>query len=387
MTRPLSIRVRTALVFAVASMVLTAAVLGFVNLASQQSAARSFPATLPPVTSPSPGGPSPTGPATPVEPETLQDSASSLRIVAQVAALQWQWSAVGIVTAGVLAGGVGWLVSRRMLRPIDAITETTTRISASNLHERIDLGGPDDELRRLSTTIDALLERLDTAFESQRRFIAQAAHELRTPLAVQRAALQIGLPDDASPVEVVTAREELLDQNRRTEHLVESLLVLAEADRGLDDRATVVDLAAVADDVTGAALDAAGRVDVTLTYRAGTAPPGGAAAAVRGEPTLVRQLLANLVDNAVEYNRPGGFVTVGVDAAGLTVENSGPVVAPGDVAGLLEPFRRGGAAGSRRHSGLGLSIVVAVARAHGWELAVAPRPDGGLHVRVGVSSV
>ncbi|WP_144756412.1 sensor histidine kinase [Curtobacterium pusillum] len=396
MTRSLSIRVRTALAFAGASMVLTAAVLVFVNLASQQSFARSVPelpvgppdGTVTPHATATPFDPATPGTtATPFDPGEQEGEPATLRIAADVAVLQWQWSAVGIVAAGVLAGGVGWLVSRRMLGPIDRITETTTRISASNLHERIDLDGPDDELRRLSRTIDALLDRLDTAFESQRRFVAQASHELRTPLAVQRAALQIGLPDGASPAEVVAAREELLEQNRRTEHLVESLLVLAEADRGLDDRTTDLDLATIADDVTHGALAAARRADVTLACRTGTAPPGGPAHPVRGEPTLVRQLLANLVDNAIEYNEPGGFVAVLVDADGLTVENSGPVVAPEDVAGLLEPFRRGGTGGTHRHSGLGLSIVAAVARAHGWALTVVPRADGGLRVHVGVSSV
>jgi signal transduction histidine kinase len=205
-------------VFAVASMTMTTAVLVFVNLASQRSFALSVP------------GADPSAPAaTLVDPDRFAVRDGRLSVVAEVATLQWQWSAVGVVAAGLLAGLLGWFVSRRMLRPIEQITETTNRISASNLHERIALGGPDDELRRLSRTVDDLLGRLETAFESQRRFVAQASHELRTPLAVQRAALQIGLPDRATPDEIAVTRQELLDQNRRTEHLVESLLVLAEA--------------------------------------------------------------------------------------------------------------------------------------------------------------
>jgi signal transduction histidine kinase len=355
-------------------MAITTAVLAFVNLASQRSFALAVPGADPLAP-----------PATQVDPSRFDDAGGQLSVVAQVATLQWQWSVVGIVAAGLLAGALGWVVSRRMLRPIDRITDTTNRLSGSNLHERIDLGGPDDELRRLSRTIDALLDRLETAFESQRRFVAQASHELRTPLAVQRAALQIGLPDDAGPDEIATTRQELLDQNRRTEHLVESLLVLAEADRGLDDRRVPVDLAGIADEVTAGFADAARAADVTLTRETHTEPPGSGSTILAGEPTLVGQVLSNLVDNALEYNQPGGFVRVVVDAGGITVENSGAVVPADAVASLTEPFRRLGTDGTRRHSGLGLSIVAAVVRAHGWQLSVAAREHGGLRVRVGVS--
>lgn len=376
MTRSLTIRARTALVFAVASMTTTTAVLVFVNLASQRSFALSVP------------GADPSAPAaTLVDPGRFAARDGRLSVVAEVATLQWQWSAVGVVAAGLLAGLLGWFVSRRMLRPIEQITETTNRISASNLHERIALGGPDDELRRLSRTVDDLLGRLETAFESQRRFVAQASHELRTPLAVQRAALQIGLPDGATPDEIAMTRQELLDQSRRTEHLVESLLVLAEADRGLDARRAPVDLATTAAEVSGGFADAARAAGVTMRCETQAEPPGRAQAAVTGEPTLVRQLLTNLLDNAIEYNVPGGFVRVVVDADGITVENSGTVVPADAVAALTEPFRRLGAAGTRRHSGLGLSIVAAVARAHGWRLTMAARDDGGLRVQVGVSSM
>ncbi|QSB24087.1 sensor histidine kinase [Curtobacterium sp. 24E2] len=235
---------------------------------------------------------------------------------------------MGVVVAGVLAGGVGWFVSRRMLGPIDRITATANRITASNLHERIALVGPDDELRRLSSTVDDLLDRLETAFESQRRFVAQASHELRTPLAVQRAAVQIGLHDDADPDDVRAVRDELLEQNRRTEHLVESLLVLAEADRGLDGTTQVVHVDDVTAEVIAGAARNAADAGVALTHETRTGPPG---LIVDAEPTLLRQLLGNLVGNAVEYNEPGGFVRVTTAPDGIVVENSGPVV-PADEA-------------------------------------------------------
>ncbi|ROS78298.1 signal transduction histidine kinase [Curtobacterium sp. PhB130] len=370
-----SIRARTALVFALAAMALATGVVVFTNVMSL--AGVGAVSTVAVEREESEGS----GPTTSATEGTT--AATAATVVSVVAVRQWRWSAVGVTGAGVLAGGLGWLVSRRMLRPIDRITATANRITASNLHERIDLGGPDDELRRLSRTVDDLLDRMETAFESQRRFVAQASHELRTPLAVQRAAVQIGLHEHAGPEELWATREELLAQNRRTEHLVESLLVLAEADRGLTDAGSAIDLRALADEVTTALAETGREHEVTLTHTARSEPP---VRCVTGEPTLVRQLLTNLVGNAVEYNEPGGFVLVVTDDRGFMVENSGPAV-PREIAPLLvEPFRRcPSRVGSGRHSGLGLSIVASIAQAHGWQLAIAARDDGGLRVRVDVS--
>jgi signal transduction histidine kinase len=427
-----SIRARTALAFALTSMALAAAAIVVVNLGSQRSIAEFvLPGAGDPTDTPgdrepqaavtrAPASGTPGGTGVPTDASSWSpddtrrttapsaagstvgsvDDLRGVPIVSVVAELQWQWSVVGIGGAGVLAGGTGWLLSRRMLAPIDRIRATADRISASTLHERIGLEGPDDELRRLSRTVDGLLDRLERAFASQRHFVAQASHELRTPLAVQRAALQIGLPDDADPEEIRRARDELLEQNRRTEHLVESLLVLAEAERGLDGRTEPVDLAALADDVVAGSADAARSAGVRVAvHRRGPTTQAG-------EPVLLRQLLHNLVDNAVEYNRPGGTVDVVVDADRIRVENTGAVLDPEVVATLTEPFRRaaptvseaatgpGGTADAggtglpvatapqRRHSGLGLSIVVAVATAHGWRVDVEPRPTGGLVVTV-----
>lgn len=381
MSRVWSLRTRTALAFAVTSMALTAAAIVFVTLGSQHAIAEVVVAdasggvAISPDASGGPRratGPAPDGAAAP----------GGIAIVSRVAALQWQWSALGIAGAGVVAGLTGWLLSRRMLAPLDRIAGTAERISASTLHERIDLRGPDDELRRLSRTIDGLLDRLETAFASQRRFVAQASHELRTPIAVQRAAIQIGLHDDADAVDVARARAELLEQNRRTEHLVESLLVLAEAERGLDGRTADVDLGvlagAVVDEAQAAAREAGVRLRCTVL--------GAGAGAVRCEPVLTRQLVHNLVDNAIEYNVPGGHVEVEVDGTVLRVRNTGPELDDALVPTLTEPFRRvSAAAGGRRHSGLGLSIVEAVAQAHGWRVSLAARPGGGLVAEVDVS--
>jgi signal transduction histidine kinase len=379
-----SIRTRTALTFALAAMALATGVVLFTNTMSLAGVDAGLDTAV--VQRAPAGAASATSAPAAIEVDrTAAERDGAVAVIRLVAVQQWQWSAIGIAGAGLAAGGVGWLVSRRVLRPIDRITATTNRISASNLHERIALDGPDDELRRLSRTVDDLLERLETAFESQRRFVAQASHELRTPLAVQRAAVQIGLHDDADPADVRAVRAELLEQNRRTERLVESLLVLAEADRGLAGATRAVDLDEVTEEVVaGAARDAA-EAGVTLTHERRTGPPG---LVVPGEPTLLRQLLGNLVGNAVEYNEPGGAVLVTTEPDGFAVENGGPVVAADEAGLLVEPFRRGGTDDARgQHSGLGLSIVAAIVHAHGWRLSIAARQTGGLLVRVRVSPV
>lgn len=382
--RTWSIRTRTALVFALAAMALAAGVVVFSNLMSQVGVGQAYATTALDAADRSDFVPATSAPVAEPSGKASAAAVQSLAVVRIVAAQQWQWSAIGIGGAGIVAGVLGWFVSRRMLRPIDRITETANRITASNLHERIALDGPDDELRRLSGTVDDLLDRLETAFESQRRFVSQASHELRTPLAVQRAAMQIGLHDGVGPGELRATREQLLEQNRRTEHLVESLLVLAEADRGLAGAVEDVDLDLVAEQVVAGAAGSAQEAGVTLSHETLAAPPDGPV--VQGEPTLVRQLLVNLVGNAVEYNAPGGFVRVTTRDDGFVVENSGALV-PDDVAPLLvEPFRRcPDAPGGGRHSGLGLSIVASIVQAHGWRLDVTARPEGGL--RVDVSSV
>ena len=285
---------------------------------------------------------------------------------------------VALVGASVL---IGWLVAGRVLRPLRVMTAATRRISERNLHERLALAGPDDELKNLGDTIDSLLARLESAFDSQRRFIASASHELRTPLMLSQTLLQVALADPDITVDSLRAAcQEVIDADKYQARLIDALLILARSQRGLDRREPVDLTAAVNDalDAQEAAAAARGlRVDATLDK-----------ARVPGDARLVSRLAANLVDNAIRYNITGGLVAVKLAASAnravLTVTNTGAVVPPLQASRLLEPFQR--AAPDRTASpdglGLGLSIVADIARAHEAGLEVRPQPEGGLAVTV-----
>jgi len=289
--------------------------------------------------------------------------------------------AIALAVIALLAAVIGWFISGRVLRPLSTMTAAARRISASSLHERLDLHGPDDELKELGDTLDGLLARLEASFEAQRRFAANASHELRTPLTRERTLLQVTLADPASTASTWRAvSRELLASNAQQEHLIEALLTLASSEAGPGEREPA-DLAAI----TSAALIAAGpaidRLD--LDVRADTAP-----AVVDGDPFLVQRLVTNLIDNAARHNVPGGHIEIATGAsdghAFLSVANSGPVIPPAEVDRLFQPFQRLGPRLARRDGGhgLGLSIVRAIATAHGAAVEARARPDGGLAVEV-----
>ena len=285
---------------------------------------------------------------------------------------------VGMVGMSVL---LGWLVAGRVLRPLRVMTTTTRRISERNLHERLALAGPNDELKDLADTIDGLLARLEAAFDSQRRFVANASHELRTPLMLSQTLLQVALADPEITLDSLRAASRgAVDAGKDQAQLIDALLVLARSQRGLDQREPV-DLAALVTDALSVHRPAAAargiRVDIAVDD-----------VEVAGDAHLLARLVSNLVDNAIRYNVPDGRVAVelaaGLAGARLTVSNTGPPVPPNQVDRLLEPFRR--AAPDRTAGpnglGLGLSIVADVAAAHGAALEVLPGPEGGLTVTV-----
>ena len=276
---------------------------------------------------------------------------------------------------------IGWLAAGRVLRPLRVMTTTTREISERNLHERLALAGPDDELKDLGDTIDGLLARLEMAFDSQRHFIANASHELRTPLMLSQTILQVALANPAITLDSLRAAcQEVVDAGKDQAQLIDALLTLARSQRGLGHREPVGLTAVVNDALTAHEPSAAAKrlqVDAALDD-----------ASVSGDARLIHRLVSNLVDNAIRYNTTGGRVEVRLTAAAtattLTVTNTGPPVPPDQVSRLLEPFQRAATdrAASPNGLGLGLSIVADIAEAHGASLTVHPRPEGGLTVAV-----
>jgi signal transduction histidine kinase len=291
--------------------------------------------------------------------------------------------ALAVAGSALVALGAGWLVAGHALAPIRTIAATARRITEDRLDARVRLAGPKDELHGLAATFDAMLDRLAGGVEAQRRFVANASHELRTPLTVMRTEAEVALDDPAASVEDLReVARAVVETTDRTEALLDGLLVLAVSTQGAR-RNDAVDLTAVA----GRAL-------------AGTAREAGAARVavrtllepveVRGDEALLERLVGNLVENAVRHGRRDADAHVELLSRGgevvLCVRNEGGPIPPEALDRLVEPFERlerGRATGS----GLGLSIVRAVAEAHGGSLSLAAPADGGLHATVRLPSV
>ncbi|MBP2321155.1 signal transduction histidine kinase [Kibdelosporangium banguiense] len=284
-------------------------------------------------------------------------------------------SGIALLAGGVIATLASWYMAGRVLRPVHAITATARRLGAQNLNRRINLDGPDDELKELANTFDGMLDRLATAFDSQTHFVANASHELRTPLAVQRTLVEVAMADPAATPEMKRLGQHLLHTNERSERLIEGLLVLARSDRGLLSRVPVR-LDKVTENVVAMCSDLASQHEVTVQTKI-------TSRGVPGDPVLLERLVTNLVQNAIRYNEPGGSVSVEVgDSPAVRVVNSGPAVPVESLPGLFEPFRRLERTSTSGGSGLGLSIVASVVKAHDGSIGVAARPSGGLDLRV-----
>jgi signal transduction histidine kinase len=286
-------------------------------------------------------------------------------------------SGIALTLMAVISIWLGWVIAGRALQPLRTITNAAREISASNLHRRLGLQGPDDELKQLGTTFDDLLGRLEAAFDAQRQFVANASHELRTPLTLERTLVEVALADPDGDTESLrrTCRQ-VLAVGEQQERLIEALLTLSRSQRGLEERGPV-DLAAIAASAA-AAVDADGR-RIISTFRP---------AETTGDVRLVERLVANLVGNAVRHNETGGLVAITTetrnDRAVLTVANSGPKILAGDVSRLFRPFQRLNVDRSADSPGLGLglSIVDAIARAHDATIETVARQNGGLRVEV-----
>ncbi|MCU7726043.1 ATP-binding protein [Actinoplanes sp. KI2] len=284
---------------------------------------------------------------------------------------------VGMVVALLLSLVLGRLLAGRVLKPLRVITAATRRISADNLHQRLAVQGPADEVKDLADTIDGLLGRLEESFAAQRRFVADASHELRTPLATMRASLDVAMAKPSPvPAETAVLADRIRAELDRVDRLLEGFLVLARAQHGaLDDR-SAVSLGALAREALPASstnLEVYADLDADVV--------------TEGNPVLLARLVGNVIDNAIRHNVSGGWVRVSVSGvsgvARLVVQSSGPVLDPSQVARLGRPFQRLGAERTGDGgTGLGLSIVAAVASAHGGSVSLTALPAGGLTVTV-----
>ena len=294
-------------------------------------------------------------------------------------------AAVAIAILIPLALAAGWFVAGRFLRPLRAITATAKAISAGNLHQRLDLGEPADELTELGDILNDLYARLEASFDAQRHFVANASHELLTPLAGQRTLLEVALTDPDADANTLRATcQEALALGGHQERLVQALLALATSERGVT-RWDTVDLAHVVRGVLAPRRDQVTQRGIDLTEHL-------TPVLTTGDPRLIESLIANLIDNAIRHNHLDGHVEITTQTSGtqatLTVTNSGPVIPDDQVQRLVQPFQRlapdrqSRRDGQGHGHGLGLAIVNAVAQAHHATLTTTARPEGGLSITV-----
>ena len=291
-------------------------------------------------------------------------------------------SVIGLGVLAIASAGLGWLVSGRALRPVRSITEAAKRASELRLGQRLALTGPDDELKQLADTFDVMLERLDAAFTSQKRFVANAAHELRTPLTAMRTAIEVTLSKPTRTPEQLEAMAARVKRSvERAEATVEALLTLAASELG-PTAEEAIDLATAAEDALDATRAAIDQRHIKVDAALEPAP-------ARGDRVLLERMIANLVENAVRHNNPGGWIGIRTiqqaDSAVFEIANTGPSVPAEQIPTLFEPFAR---AKQRLNSadgvGLGLSIASAIAGAHNATIIARPRPGGGLEMSVAI---
>jgi len=282
-----------------------------------------------------------------------------------------------VAATGILA----WTFTSRVLRPLRDITGTARRLSVESLGERIGDVEARGELAELAHTFDAMLDRLQAAFEAQRHFVANASHELRTPLSVIRTELDVTLSDpDADPAELRRMGGVVREATERANQLVGSLLLLARTDGAGLAVKEPTDLAMLVGSAWRAARGEADQRGIEAKFETQPTP-------VCGDPALLERIAGNLLENAVRHNVEGGWIEVstqpGTRWATLRVRSSGGLVDPATVAELFEPFRRAGVARTARGgAGLGLSIVRAAVEAHEGKVTAEPVVGGGLSVTV-----
>jgi signal transduction histidine kinase len=290
-------------------------------------------------------------------------------------------SAIALAVMAIASVVLGWLMAGRVLRPLRDMTTAARAISEDNLHQRLAVPGPGDELKDLGDTIDSLLDRLQSAFDAQRNFVASASHELRTPLTLTRTLLQMALTDSHPTLASYRSTcQDLLIASDQQEQLIDALLTLARSQRGLQSREPL-DLATITTGVLRVLQPQADARQLAISTSISSAP-------ILGDGRLIQRLVTNLIDNAIRYSNPHGQISIDVTAGthhpALKITNTGPVIAPGHATRLLQPFQRLSATrpANAEGLGLGLSIVAAIAKAHHATLTVNPRAHGGLDIAV-----
>ena len=290
----------------------------------------------------------------------------------------------------IISIGGAYVIAGRALRPIDGIINEVQAITdGRSLHRRLPSAGVGDELERLTTTLNEMMERLERSFGALRRFTADASHELKTPLAVLRADVERAMTPSVPPAERLIALEEALHETTRMADLVESLLTLARADeRRFDLHLEPVPLEALVREVfeTAVILGEAGGLTVTM--------PVVEPVTVAGDPTRLRQLFLNLITNAIKYTPRGGSVELTLESFGksvaFSVRDTGVGISAADLTHIFERFWRADRARSRPlltgdrpwmaergGFGLGLAIGQWIAEAHGGSISVRSRLGRG----------
>lgn len=279
-------------------------------------------------------------------------------------------AAIGVGALTLLSGGLGWWVAGRVLRPVHAVSDTARRLSEQNLHERIPVSGPNDEMRELAETFNGMLARLQRSFDAQSRFAANASHELRGPMTTQRALVEVAEASPGASTDLRELASALRPVLGRQEQVVDGLLALAWSEHGTSTIEPVR-----LDELVRTSLERLSLEDVTVESRL-------LPTTVHGDHVLLDLLVDNVIRNAVRHNVPGGVVWLHTGARRLVVENTGAVVDADRFTELVEPFRRGSKDRVGAGAGLGLAIVTAVAYAHRAEVTLAPRENGGVRLVV-----
>ena len=287
------------------------------------------------------------------------------------------WSTVALLITTAIAAVLGRWLASRALEPMESITNTARRITASSLDTRLEWTGPDDELASLAATIDDMLSRIEDGVVAQRQFAAMASHELKTPLSVieLEADLAVDDPDSTTTTELA---ERTGAAAARARELVAKLLQLARSQAGVDEL-EVVELWEIVEPVISDRLRLADSHGVRIDFHPGSGR-------VRGDRTLLDSLTANLIENGIRHNVTEGWIDVRTEQRGgevrLTVENSGSEFDEATLARISEPFRRGEQNPGNLGHGLGLTIARTIVDHHDGTIQLTPRSGGGLVVEV-----